>query len=110
MNPIVDIIFSATWIVLLVYAIRMMSQGWNVESPKYNVQKRTVTKPIHPEMSDVKSGDELMVVNFGEEEPQDPLHTSLQNRIQELSDEIGDEDDYDDEDDDDGGDVVALNR
>ena len=52
-----------------------------------------------------------MVVNFGEEEPQDPLHTSLQNRIQELSDEIGDEDDYDDEDeDDDGGDVVALNR
>ena len=35
-----------------------------------------------------------VVVNFGEEEPQDPLHTSLQNRIQELSDEIGDEDKF----------------
>ena len=54
-------------------------------------------------MSDVQSGEELMVVKFGDEEPQDPLHSSLQNRIQELNEE-------DDEDDDDGGDIVALNR
>ena len=106
MNPIVDIIFSITWVVLLISAIRLMSKGWNAEPPKYTVQKRTVTKPVHPEMSDVQSGEELMVVKFGDEEPQDPLHSSLQNRIQELNEE----DDEDDEDDDGGGDIVALNR
>ena len=43
-----------------------------------------------------------VVVNFGEEEKQDPLHTALQNRIEELED--------DDEDDDEGGAPVLAQR
>ena len=73
----------------------------------YEVQKRMVTKSIHPEMSEVKQGDELMVVNFT---PDDEFSkrvkesdTFLQKSLQERIDEI--EDPWDD-DDDDGGLVV----
>ena len=61
--------------------------------------KKTVTKIPHPEMADVKNGDELLVVKFGEEEIKDPLLQSLENRITELNDS--------DEDEDDDGDVVV---
>ena len=95
-----------------------MVRGWRVDPPrdidlKYNVEKRTVTKMPHPEMTDVKNGDELLVVNFNEppkeidprfklDSPElhnlgDPLHRSLQDRIAELNE--------DDEDDD--GDIVV---
>ena len=96
MNPIFDILFSITWVVLLVGAIRTMSQGWNMEPPKPS------KKPFneHPEMEEVKEGDELIVVNFG-----DPLHKSLSDRVDELNDPWDDEDDEDD-----GGDIVALRR
>ena len=101
MNPLTDIIFSITWFLLLVWAIRTMSRGWNMDSQSssYDVEKRTVTKPVHPEMADVKPGDELMVVNF-KEAAGDPLHASLQDRIQELNEQ--------DDDDDDGGDVLIV--
>ena len=60
MNPLFDIIFTATWLVLLVSAIRLMSQGWNMEPPK--PPKKRFQE--HPEMSEVQEGDELLVVNF----------------------------------------------
>ena len=41
---------------------------------------------------------------FGEEEKQDPLHTALQNRIEELNEDI----DTDNDDDDGGAPVPAL--
>ena len=75
---------------------------WN---DKFIKEKRELT-PVHPELKDVKNGDELMVVNF----TKDPLHASLLNRINngmEISDPWIDEDDEDDEGD---GDVPAVVR
>ena len=66
-------------------------------SNKIEVESRTVTRPPHPEMMEVQPGDELMVVNFKEEDERDPIYQSLQERIDELTE---------DDDDDDGGLVV----
>ena len=71
-------------------------------SQGYSVEKRTVTKLPHPEMADVKQGDELLVVKFGGEEKKDPLLQSLENRITELKDPW----EEDDEEDDDGDSIV----
>ena len=60
-------------------------------------ERRYVTKTMHPEMEDVEVGDELLIVKF-DDEPQDPLLQSLENRITELNDR---------DDDDDDGDVVV---
>ena len=76
---------------------------WN---DKFIKEKRELT-PVHPELEDVKQGDELMVVNF----TKDPLHASLQNRINngmEISDPWYNEDDEDDDEGD--GDVPAIVR
>ena len=84
----------------------------DVPSQGYSIEKRTVTKPQHPEMTEVKQGDELLVVNF-EKDTRDPLNRSLQDRIDALNNGAdGDNfDDWDDEDDDDdGGDVVVVRR
>ena len=67
-------------------------------SNKIEVESRTVTRPPHPEMMEVQPGDELMVVNFKEEDERDPIYQSLQERIDELTE--------DDDDDDDGGLIV----
>ena len=103
MNPLTDFIFTVTWFALLVFAIRSIIRGWsiskNIPMQGYSIEKKTVTKIPHPEMADVKNGDELLVVKFGEEEIKDPLLQSLENRITELNDS--------DEDEDDDGDVVV---
>ena len=112
-------LFISSWLILFVFAVRLMSRGWNVNPPKdmdlkYNIEKRTVTKIPHPEMAEVKHGDELLVVRFDEPKKEmdprfkldspelhnlgDPLHRSLQDRIDELND--------DDDEDDEGGLVV----
>ena len=59
--------------------------------------RKTITKIPHPELLEVKPGDELMVVNFKEQGESDPIYKSLQERIDELTEE----------DDDDDGDVVV---
>ena len=89
--------------VLAFQAFRLMSQGWRVmdEPVRPKISQ-------HPEMGEVKHGDELLVVNFNRPiQPRDPLYESLQNRV-----ETGMIEDpwYDDEDDDDDndGDVPAL--
>ena len=113
MNPITDLIFTLSWFILLVWAIRTMAKGWgamNTSTSSYNgefeVGKVEVKRPMHPEMAEVKTGDELLVVNFEKEpEPQDPLYKSMQDRIDALNDDIEEDDD---EDDDDGGDVVVV--
>ena len=114
MNPITDIVFILTWILLLVWAIRTMSRGWSKPVRDYNAGRLTgtwtteVKKPVHPEMKDVEPGTQLMGVNFQQKTECDlEEYRSLQARIEELRLELeGD----DEEDDDDGGDVVALNR
>jgi len=107
-------IFIFSWLMLLVFAVRLIFKGWTAASELGGSQyldegTRYVTRVQHPEMVDVKQGDELLVVNFKKEKnidprfkldsPElhnlgDPLYKSLQDRIDEL-----DEDD----DDDDGG-------
>ena len=105
MNPVTDMLFTIIWFSLLVFAIRSIIRGWSImrEAPSqgYIVEKKTVTKISHPEMVDVKQGDELLVVKFGEEEKKDPLLQSLENRIIEL------EDPWKDDEDDDDGDIIA---
>ena len=105
MNPITDMLFTIIWFSLFVFAIRSIMKGWSlmreVPSQGYSVEKKTVTKIPHPEMVDVKQGDELLVVKFGEEEKKDPLLQSLENRITELNDP------WEDEEEDDDGDVIV---
>ena len=116
------VIFIITWFVLLFYAVRLISKGWSAASELGGKQfidekKRYVTKTIHPEMRDIKEGDELLVVNFEQPKKEldprfkldspelhnlgDPLQQSLRDRINELNDN-------DDEDDD--GDVPSVVR
>ena len=83
-----------------------MSGGFKAaqEISKPVVEKRQVTRAIHPEMVDVKNGDELMVVNF-QTVPKDPMLQSLKNRL-ETGPQIDDPWDEDDGD----GDVPAVVR
>ena len=113
MNPITDIVFSLTWILLLIWAIRSVSKGWNA-MPQSNTRPSgmwttQVRKAVHPEMVNVEPGTELMGVNFEEKPTSCDLeeYQALQARIEELKLEL--EDPYDDEDDDDG-DVPAIVR
>jgi len=114
MNPITDIVFTLTWFLLLVWAIRSMAQGWSKPVRDYNANRLTgewtteVKKPVHPEMKDVEPGTELMGVTFDEKTSCDlEQYKALQDRIEELKSEL--EDPWDDEDDDDG-DVPAIVR
>ena len=103
MNPLTDFIFTVSWFILLVFAVRSLIRGWSISKDipmqGYSVEKKTVTKIPHPEMAEVQNGDELLVVKFGKEEKKDPLLQSLENRITELNDPW--------EDDDDDGDIVV---
>ena len=106
-------IFITTWIALFIIAIRTISRGWRAASELggkqfINEKKRYVTRTIHPEMRDLKEGDELLIVNFNEPEKEtdprfkldspelhnlgDPLQKSLRDRINELNEEDDDED------------------
>ena len=108
MNPVTDIVFSLTWIFLLVWAVRSVLSGWRSQAVKsYNADTWTteVTKRIHPEMIDVEPGEQLMGVSFEKKTSCDlEEYKALQERIEELKSEL--EDPWDDEDDD--GDVPSL--
>ena len=105
------LIFVVTWVVLLIYAVRLMSKGWGAASDlsagNFVESSKTVTRPPHPEMMEVKPGDELMVVNFTPDDEfnnkvlDGMLQKSLQDRIEEIED---------DDDDDDGGSLVPAVR
>ena len=111
MNPITDIVFSLTWILLLVWAIRSVVSGWRSKPVRdFNAGRISgewtteVSKPVHPEMIDVKPGTELMGVNFQPKTECDlEEYKALQERIEELKQEL--EDPWDEEDDD--GDIVV---
>ena len=111
MNPITDIVFSLTWILLLVWAIRSVVSGWRSKPVRdFNTGRLTgewtteVKKPVHPEMRDVKPGTELMGVNFKPKTECDlEEYKALQERIEELKQELKDPWDEDDDD----GDIVV---
>ena len=109
MNPITDIVFSLTWVLLLVWAVRSVLSGWRsnaVKNYNANTWNTEVTKRIHPEMQDVEPGEQLMGVTFDRKTECDiEEYRDLQNRIEELKAEL--EDPWEDDDDDDG-DVPAI--
>ena len=97
-----NIIFIITSLILGVTAVMLIWRNV-VDINKLNKSKRTI-QDLHPELENVQPGDELMTVNFGEEqEDEDPLYKSLKDRINELNEE-----DDDDEDDDDGDVIVRV--
>ncbi len=104
MNPVTDIVFSITWILLLVWAIRSMARGWSKPVRNFNAGTWTtqVTKRVHPEMEGVEPGEQLMGVTFQKKtECNLEEYKALQARIEELRQEL--EDDEEDGD----GDVVV---
>ena len=98
-------IFIFSWLILLVFAVRLIFKGWTAASELGGSQyldegTRYVTRVQHPEMVDVKQGDELLVVNFKREKNTDPrfkldspalhgdtLNESLKKRIEELNED-----------------------
>ena len=130
MNPITDFIFTLTWLFLLVWAIRTIVQGRNlmiepIDNRDEDDLNRMAEESTHPELRDLKNGDEFLVVNFDQftappvdksrfklDSPMlhDELNQSLQDRIDALNDGA-DGDNYDDwDDDDDGGSPVPAIR
>ena len=107
MNPITDIVFSLTWVLLLVWAVRSVLAGWRsnaVKNYNANTWNTEVTKRVHPEMQDGEPGEQLLGVTFQQKTECDlEEYRDLQNRIEELRQEL--EDPWED-DDDDGGAVV----
>jgi len=109
MNPVTDIVFSITWVLLLVWAIRSIVRGWRFVSqdtarPR-GMWTTQVTRRIHPEMIDVEPGEELMGVSFNSPSCDLEDYKALQERINELKTEL--EDPWEDDDDDDDGDIVV---
>ena len=98
-----SIVIVLIGVVIGIASLRLMFKNM-IEINKLNNPK-TILKDLHPELENVQPGDELMTVNFGEENEEDPQYKSLKNRIDELNEERYD--DEDDEDEDDGGDVVV---
>ena len=102
-------LFAIAGISTLVGAFYLMHSA-STSEPVTNYRQGTwttqVTKRVHPEMKDVEPGTELMGVNFKQKTECDlEEYRDLQNRIEELKQEL--EDPWDDEDDDDGN-VPAL--
>ena len=110
MNPVTDIVFSLTWVLLFAFAIRSIVKGWSMmseDTARPNGMWTTkVTRPMHPEMKDVQPGEELMGVTFDQKTSCSlEEYQSLQKRIEELKIELAMEEDEDDEDDD--GDIIV---
>ena len=105
MNPLTDIVFSLTWVLLFAWAIRTMSKGWNQKLNNTSGMWTTkVKRPMHPEMMDVKPGEELMGVTFDKPSSCDlEEYKALQKRIEELKIEL----EMEEEDEDDDGDIVV---
>ena len=108
MNPITDIVFTITWLLLLVWAIRSIARGWSKPVRDYNAGTWTtqVTKRVHPEMEGVEPGEELMGVTFEPKSCDIEDYNELQERINDLQSKL--EDPWEDEDDD--GDIPAVSR
>ena len=113
MNPVTDIVFSLTWILLLVWAVRSVVSGWRSKPVRdFNAGRLSgtwtteVKKPVHPEMVGVEPGEKLMGVTFDKKTECDlEEYRDLQARIEALRVELEGDDDEDD-DDDEGGLVV----
>ena len=100
MIALFNIIFIISFLILGVGALMLIWR--NLDDINKLNNPKTILKDLHPELENVQPGDELMTVNFGEDNEEDPLYKSLKNRIDELNDER-----YDDEEDDDDGGLIV---
>ena len=106
-------LFAIAGISTLVGAFYLMYSAANSKPVRdYNAGRLTgtwtteVKKPIHPEMQDVKPGEQLMGVTFDKKDSCDLAeYKHLQARIEKLRIELEGDDDEEDEDDD--GDIVV---
>ena len=113
MNPVTDIVFSLTWILLLIWAVRSVVSGWRSKPVRdFNAGRLSgtwtteVKKPVHPEMVGVEPGQKLMGVTFDKKTECDlEEYRDLQARIEALRVEL--ERDEDEEDEDDEGGLVV---
>ena len=110
MNPITDIVFSLTWVLLFAFAIRSIVKGWSIareDTARPNGMWTTqVKRPTHPVMIDVTPGYQLMGVTFDQQTSCSlEEYEALQKRIEELKIELVMEEEDEDEDDD--GDIIA---
>ena len=104
-------LFAIAGISTLVGAFYLMASAANSKPVRdYNAGRLSgtwtteVVKPVHPEMKDVEPGTELMGVNFQQKTECDlEEYKALQERIEELKEEL--KDPWDEEDDD--GDIVV---
>ena len=102
-------VFSLTWILLLVWAVRSVVSGWRSKPVRdFNAGRLSgtwtteVKKPVHPEMVGVEPGEKLMGVTFDRKDSCDlEEYKDLQARINALKAEL-----EGDDDDDEGGLVV----
>lgn len=103
MSILTVILFASCSLYLLANAIQLLVKAAQFTGQKYvdndpihptppEVIRRQVTKPVHPEMADVRPGDELLVVNFKKNQMRDPWLDSLQDRVDEINDDEGDGD------------------
>ena len=97
-------LFAIAGISTLVGAFYLMASAANSKPVRdYNAGRLTgtwtteVTKGVHPEMVDVKPGEQLMGVTFQEKPTSCDLeeYKALQERIEELRAELEDEDEDD---------------
>ncbi len=100
MSQIPQFLYLILWVVMVVFAISMIAQGWMINNAQRGYSKSPKVK--HPELNDVKAGDSLLVVKFSDEDMQELQRQVLQQKIDELFDEPSS---YEDEDDD--GDILV---
>ena len=105
------VVFVITSLSLLGGAVWLMFSAANSKPVRdYNAGRLSgtwttaVKKAVHPEMVDVKDGDELMGVTFKSCDIEE--YNELQERINQLQNKL--EDPWEDEDDDGGAPVPAL--
>jgi len=89
------LMFLIPWVVLIGIALSMMVQGWMIMNAHNGYTKSPKVK--HPEMNDVQPGDPLLFVKFTEEDTKELQRKVLQQRIDELFDELSAHEDEDDE-------------
>jgi len=89
------LMFLIPWVVLIGIALSMMVQGWMIMNAHNGYTKSPKVK--HPEMNDVQPGDPLLFVKFTEEDTKELQRKVLQQRIDELLEELSTHEDEDDE-------------
>ena len=101
---VLPVLYLLAMVSLLVVALRLMWFNVNQINKLLNNPVEVNPRLQHPELENVKNGDELMVVNF-QQVPQDPMLQSLKKRL-DSGPQI--DDPWDDGEDDGDGDVPAL--